>query len=50
MKDVEAKLREAQGKEQQSSERITTLPLAERMTMILKQRKPYVEVEQMRDQ
>jgi hypothetical protein len=35
MKIVEAKLREAQEKAQQASERITTLPLVERTTTIL---------------
>jgi hypothetical protein len=50
MKVVEAKLREAQEKAQQASEKITTLPPVERMTTILAQRQSYLEVEKMRDQ
>jgi len=49
MKDMEAKLREVQEKEQQTSDKITALPLVERMKTILAQKQSYVEVKKMRD-
>jgi hypothetical protein len=50
LKVIEAKLREAQEREQQASERTTTLPPAEHRTTILAQKQSYLEVEKMRDQ